>query len=683
MARQSRWANFADAFNSVYGVTTQIGRDFATAKVLNKDDWVDEEGNSLTGDALQRAKYDALATIEERFGTPREALAIRTGFEDYNTKSLNNSLLRDTYDDRVYQQGAGATKLLNSRISLNSANAGLAGARTVGQRLTNDFNRATFDGRVDATNSENLASTNKNKGLAQAYADPSYAASLVAGQNLATAEADLGTQQANQTRAAQAQPAFVDAYNDQTVKAAQKSALEAETGLRNAMTDLDLAQTREFQKNRYDTAMAESRGGLAVAQSEQLAAQRRLEANQFLTDWAQTADQNDPESMPKLIQGIKAIDPETGMRMEKEYGEHELWQITNDAVRYKAEANQILSQGGLPALRKWIDDSNGNDNVVLQGDPNGGPVRLLETDPEGNVIRVIAEGADQKTFMENLQGYLDPANMLAISESQYNNQLKAAQAEYARAQANAKGTLSIDEFIAGRLSQNPQDPLALALAFRTNPEAFAQYQEQLQLQGLIDAANSNSGSVPNPLGGAAPDVPDTQLADPVDAPTPTTNPAEAANSVLDSFNAATENMSLEDRASFIAQNKGLLEKYNLYQPEMAKLAVAENMSDALKRQSATEFLEELASFASSEPATGLSSRSGSQSRTRAQQQLEAIRGNPEVLQIVLNDIQNRLATAQQRAGSRGYTGRNAARDVETYQQRIQELEAIIQQLQQN
>lgn len=682
MARRSRWSNFADAFNSVYGVTTTIGRDFETGRVLRQEDWQDAEGNALSGDALQRARYDALARIEEKYGSAQEALNIRTGFEDYQTKSLNNSLLTDTYDDRVYQTGEGATRLLNSSISLNSANAGLAGARTRGVNLDNDFTSRTLDGRVNATNTEYSANAARNAGLATAYSDPSYPESLVASQNQTTADAGLATQQANQTLVAQAQPDFVDAFNDQTVTTAQQRAVEAETGLANARTDLGVAIDPVYQGNLRGAAVAQSSAGLADAQNNQLNSERRRDANQFLTDWAQTADQSDPDSVATLVQGIKALDPQMGMELEQRYGEHELWRIANDSVSYKAEANAILSQEGLEGLRAWIDNSNGNDGVVIEGGDDGGPVRLVETDPEGNATRVIAEGRDGREFRENLQGYLDPTNMLAISEQQYENQLKAAQAEFAQAQARARGSLSLDEFIAGRLSQNPRDPLALALAFKANPEAYAQLAEQLEVQGLIDAASGNAGAVPNPTGNTPTDDSDI-LADPVTVPGATTDPVVASNQLISQVNDATQDMSVEDRAAYIENNRDLLERYSLYQPEVAKLAAATRMASAIQRQSANEFLQGLSTFATSEPIEGRGSAANRENRQLAAAQLQAIQESPEILQIVLRDMQTGLEAAQQSAGTAGDIGRNATRRVRVYEQRIQELEALIQQLQQN
>jgi hypothetical protein len=685
MARQSRWSNFADAFNSVYGVTTQIGRDMETLRVLNKEDWEDEQGNALTGDALQRARYDALAGIEEKYGTAKGALDIRSGFEDYNTKSMNNRLLEDTYDERVWQQGIGASGEIRSRTALNSANAGLASARTRGVNLENDYNAGTLESRIAARRAADEAATARDTGQTTAYRDPSYVESLVNTQRQTSTEAALAAQRGLQTKAAEAQPSYVTAFNDETVTSAQTRAAQARTGLANATTDLQVAQTPEYQTNRQGVAMEESRTGLATAESDRLAAERRLEANRFYTEWAQTADPDNPESMPSLIRGIKAVDPAAGMDLEKNYGEHELWRITNDSIRYKAEANTVLSQQGLEGLREWIDSSNGNDGVVVEGDDDGGPIRLIETNPDGSVKRVIAEGRDGREFRENLQGYLDPANMLAISKQQYDNLLTAAQAEFAQAQAQAKGTLSLDNFIAGRLSENPQDPLALALAFRTNPEAFEQYNEMLQVQGLISAAGGNPSAVPNPLGGEnAQATPEDQvLADPASAPGATTDPLAAANSVLDSFNAHTQDMDVDQRAAFISKNRELLEKYNLYQPELVKIAAAKDMAGAIKRQTVAEFLGELSAFVSAEPVRGIGAKADNANRQRAAAQLQAIQENPEILQIVLRDMRTALEAAQQRAGSGGYTGVNAGRNVQAYEQRIQELEALIQQMQQN
>ena len=55
MARQSRWQQFGDAFNAVYNAGTTLGQAIDVGGIAFKD-YEDEEGNKLTGLALDRAR---------------------------------------------------------------------------------------------------------------------------------------------------------------------------------------------------------------------------------------------------------------------------------------------------------------------------------------------------------------------------------------------------------------------------------------------------------------------------------------------------------------------------------------------------------------------------------------------------------------------------------------------------
>jgi hypothetical protein len=67
MARKSRWQQFSDNFNGVYGTFNQVGKDMASGKVM-REEYTDEQGNALSGDALDRRRTMELAKVYTKYG---------------------------------------------------------------------------------------------------------------------------------------------------------------------------------------------------------------------------------------------------------------------------------------------------------------------------------------------------------------------------------------------------------------------------------------------------------------------------------------------------------------------------------------------------------------------------------------------------------------------------------------
>jgi hypothetical protein len=134
-------------------------------------------------------------------------------------------------------------------------------------------------------------------------------------------------------------------------------------------------------------------------------------------------------------------------------------------------------------------------------------------------------------------------------------------------------------------------------------------------------------------------------------------------------------MTVEQRAEIVANNQELLQSMELYQPELAKLAIAEKAADALAKEDLNAFFDELQQIAGMDPEggnpRGLQAR---QSRiTGAAEDLQMMQ-NPEVLTIVLDDLKDRLANAP---APRGNGSRAAQRRLELLQNNISALEQAL------
>ena len=84
MARPSRWMQFTQNFNAMNSTMNDAFKKYETGKASKSEDYfsdeMDEEGNKvkLTGNKLQKAKNDAMASIYEKYGDTDGAAKMRT-----------------------------------------------------------------------------------------------------------------------------------------------------------------------------------------------------------------------------------------------------------------------------------------------------------------------------------------------------------------------------------------------------------------------------------------------------------------------------------------------------------------------------------------------------------------------------------------------------------------------------
>jgi len=717
MARGNRWANFGQAFNAVYNVGTTIARDFEELQIRRKDDeeYTDPTtGKPLTGLNLERAKTKALADIATKYGDAKGGLAMRMGVEDLETARLNTNYQTDTYDERVRRVGLmnanteSATGLNNANAGLAVANTGLVDQRTRELTRLNDIGDATQESTILRTDAQNYRDANQANAQGVYYGGSTYGASLeadgqraIAEANLAGRKAEIDTEVINDPnylagRLAQLRRtnnvAQIEADLSERPEFKAKMEAQLETDLNNAMaaaansvTDLQVAQDEGYQANRLTTGLAQGATDAANAQSGQLTAERELQVNAYITEWSKTADPNDPTSMPRLVRGLMQFAPETAMALQKNYGEHELWRITSDSLRLKAGANNALSNGGVPGLEKYLEDNQfgGNPDAVRVERGEDGSVKMTATGPNGTYT--ISEGKSEREFMENLQGYLDPATMLQISKQQYDNVLTRAQASYYQAQANAKGTLSLDEY-AVRLMQsdNPQDrEQGIRLAYRSQDESVINAAVAADRErSLIDRAgggNGNDTGIVDPLSGrnsagqvtlsTGEVVQTVQPQNGQDGNLTYTDEQASANVLTQLLRA---DLTPADRRAILEGNRELLQKMKLYQPQAQKLQIIEDMAEDLKKQDFQQMfaaIERGANFMTEYNNMPLWQRgliaSGDQYGTlqadamRKSASMEALQ-DPRALSIIISNLRSSVEDATVRTRTGSQNSRDAA-----------------------
>ncbi|MDB4725184.1 hypothetical protein OAF44_01530, partial [Akkermansiaceae bacterium] len=611
MARQNRWATFGQAFNAVYDVGTTLGKSIESGKIAIKD-YEDDEGNKLTGLALDRAKMDDYAAVEQKYGDPMEALRMRTGVETLGQNRLKTDYDTDTYDERVFQGGIGASNKLRADTAYTNSAAGLNVANTGRVNLATDIRRGSKNSEISYNINRFNADSAQARAQKAAYSDSSYSGGLIAAQEAAQAEDNANTKRFgsseyaaslkatdNQTtaeatlarstadlqntvmtdpiykanfiaaeKAKMGQTATIAQIDEQiakdpkTLQLAEKNldlALStAMTAVNNAQTDLNLSYSADFQAAQYNTGLSNAELGAVQGEEAVILAQQSLAANTFIREWSKTGNPDDPTSMRNLIKGISQINPMMGQKLSQDYGEHELWEITNRSLRMKAETNEALQNRGAAGAQEILDKYNGEDfGIRMDTNPDDGSMSMVETDKEGNVVRTIASGADERAFMQDLNAALDPASLMEYSMNLVDMDYKRALTMFSEAQAKAAGVgkpLGATD-MAYRTMVNPEASaadrkLATAFLMRESPELYAQIMQDMDFQSVLGAAgNGDGGEVPNKL------VPEVDVSG-----EQTVEERTAAESVM-AILAAPASTAAQRTEALKGNNRKLVEKY--------------------------------------------------------------------------------------------------------------------------
>tara|TARA_E500000331_G_scaffold357289_1_gene418528 strand:+ start:1526 stop:3649 length:2124 start_codon:yes stop_codon:yes gene_type:complete len=703
MARVNKWKQFGDAFNAVYDAGNTFGSAIETGKIVLKD-YEDEEGQELTGLARDRAQMDDYAAVELKYGDPMEALRMRTGIETLGQNRLKTDYETDTYDERVKQGGVLTTQNMESVISARGAAAGLNRANTNRIRLGTDIRRASKDSEISANTTKYGMETARDAGLTKAYEDDSYVAALLAGQNQEEAEATLATSTAKLQNTVITDPIYGADYlkaekarmgkiatiaqieqqiaNDpQTLEKANANLTSqlnaAQTAVANSATDLQLANTQDYQDNRLQTGLSNAEAAAKSAQEAAILAEQSLAANTFIREWGKTANPDDPTSMRNLVAGLTRINPAVGMKLSQEYGEHELWDMTNRALRMRAETNQALQTKGAAGAQEILDKYNGDALGIKVIKNDDGSMSMVETRAGGpggqktEVVRTIATGKDEKEFMQDLNAALDPASLMEYSMNLADIEYKRALTKFSNAQAEAAAAgkpLSAQD-AAYRTMMDPEataadKQLATMFLFRDNPELANQAMESMRLDGLIKGGQD--GAVPDKL---APSVDVSGKKTPEEQ--------KLAESVMSTLTAPGAT-SKQRQELLSGDNKKLMEKYfpDILKLEQNKNEAAKTLENIIKdgpKFNADRLEQTITSFETAAEKSNL--------RRAARASLKAtaasLRDDPaSVLQIVLSNLNSQLRNED----AAGRAGLNAKQSNDVIRKQAAQLEALIAEL---
>ena len=731
MARVNRWKQFGDAFNAVYNAGTQLGAAIETGGIAMKD-YEDEEGNKLTGLALDRAKMDDYAAIELKYGDPLKSLKMRTGVEQLGQNRIRTDNLQDD---------------LTSIRGLRDAQAEFTGARTSALNLGTRIRQGSESEEIAANKAGFLMAQARDTGLATAMKDDAYTQSLISGY-----EADAAESAANAVRfeskeykdwlsandlrnTALAKEQYVASEINRSIlenpeyqtnfianelvkmqrtlktneianmiaqdpKTAEIAKNNLETTLNNSITAVEnsevlkrLAENPAVQEFKYQSGLSTAETAALDAENTLLAARKSLQMNKFIEEWGKTSDPKDPTSMLTLIEGIKAIDPERGMALERNYGEHELWEITNNSLLMKAEANQAMAQNGAEGVRTVLDKYNGDKLGVRLDKNKDGSFVLVETRNVGpgktEIVRTIAQGKDEQSFMKDITAVLDPASLMEYSMNLVDMKYKEGLTMYNKAQAKAalaKKPLTMEQWAASVIQDKNASlfdkQLALAVSLKDNVEAYERLSGIMNVEeGLSNSNISNDSVKPKLSNNVNIDGPETA------------EEQAAATSLLEIL--ASPNATATDRENALAgNNRKLLAKYH-----PTALVMEDNKTDAAKefvealdkgditldKAGLEELINNLTTTATAPKKSGQGSKNDATNKATAKRLADFMSNNnnaASVLQVVIAEMQTKIRDigGLSKAAKRNIGGvKNKNAEVA---RQIEELQALIAELSQ-
>jgi hypothetical protein len=643
-----------------------------------------------------------------------EALRMRTGVETLGQNRLKTDYDTDTYDERVFQGGIGASNKLRADTAYTNSAAGLNVANTDRVNLATDIRRGSKNSEI----SRNISTFNRDSAQARAqkiaYQDPSYGAGLIAQQNQGLAEATLARNTADLQNTVIKNPIYQENFiaaelarmgqtktiaqideqiaNDpQTLKLAEQnlelSLTNAMTAVNNAETDLKLSNSADFQANRFNAGLSTAELGQVQGEEAVLLAKQSLAVNAFIREWGKTGNPDDPTSMRNLVKGISQLNPIMGQKLSQDYGEHELWEITNRGLRMRAEVNEALSTRGAAGAQEILDKYNGDKFDIKTVINDDGSMSMVETRAAGpggqetEIVRTIASGADEKTFIQDLNAAMDPASLMEYSMNLVDMDYKRAVTKYNEAQAKAalsgKPLSATDQAYRTMVDTkaSPTDrKLATAFLMRESPELYAELIGQMDVQGLIDGAGSGSGdnSVPE------------KLVPPVVLDAPVTDQEEAtASQLMETLLSAN---ATDRKALLSGRNAEILAKVapDFLVMEKNKDRAANTLRTALDRgkidltpAGLAEFTSTYENIAAKEPTTGLSNNQ--KTIEMASEVVNAMEGQtPEVLNILIAQLQSEIRNDARGPAKVGQGRKNTA-----LTEQIAALEKLVTELMQD
>jgi len=412
MARKSGWQQFADNFNGVYGSVTSATRNIQMGRATRAD-YNDEEGNPLSGDALDRARYSALADIENRYGRPAEGLALRSNQAALQSTNFENDLNVQLRPELLRQRGALQSGFMEAQT--NSANASAA----------NSFANANATNTLLPGRVENQGLTNAGLGLSNDLAARTFdynVDTVQAAARQATADADVAAN-------------TVDSRIETGLATADQTRANATTA------EVAAAENLAISPDRTEATLAELRATAAEAQGRQNTAEAITRDNSVVSDIMGQALEMDFGDDPTvanawIIEQLKGADmtPQGRLNAAETVNKFGVEAIGARAAQITQQATDAYRSGGINGVADLYDKvADGVDGRVVR---DGDRVSIVLDRGDGlDEVVATATGPDAERVVADqaMQIFRDPMRAMEMA---------AATLQYETGQAGLEQTVA-------------------------------------------------------------------------------------------------------------------------------------------------------------------------------------------------------------------------------------------------
>lgn len=408
MARKSRWAQFTDNFNGVYGTFNKIGKDIESTKVMNNE-YEDDLGNALGGDDLDRRRMQELSKVYTKYGDTKGGLDLRAQQAKIESDKRANDLSRDTYDELVKQNGLLRTQQMlatqrNTNASTNSLDAGtttenqLRDGRVENQDLTNQGlvqnNRsATSEANVDegseagniaGNNADNVVKVNKAK-VSNRTLDGAVAGTNATNNMLVDDAAVSGATVGDRiiTSGATTDSAVANSVVDGNAAVKSTDTLDSSIDATIAGNEADAAESKF--KNLGNT----------------LAFEDLDREESILTDVMSDDSYNTPEEVQEAyitaIMNDDTIPFERRNQIIASVNKNTLEKLTNESAKLAKGAQTALQKGGMSGLVEYYDTIDDGDTMRIER--NDGTVSIIATRGDEETVLFSDSSQDAETVV--------------------------------------------------------------------------------------------------------------------------------------------------------------------------------------------------------------------------------------------------------------------------------------------
>lgn len=432
MARRSRWQNFSDSFNSVYGTFNQVGKAIESKKVMNTD-YEDDAGNALAGDALDRRRMMELSKVYTKYGDAEGGLGLRAQQAKIEQAKRENDINQQIMQELIRQRGGLTTQGMEADIANTEAN-------TADTQSTTDRRNKLVPGELDQQEAT-LADTQANTANTRSITDRRN--KLVPGEveNLDRRNEGLGA--TNRSLVAQADVDEATVGADIAAANADASMKTDDARVSSAAVDSEIDAT--VSGNQATAAGNKVKTLKSTIDYDQLDAEEQLlmELNQTEYDSPEDAE----AAYREMVIADRRIAPERKAQIIRALDDVGLAQLQGQATKMAQGAQNALQSGGLDGLVEYYDTIDDGDSMEIRRNDNG-TISIVATRGDDESVLFSATGKDAESIVTQQM-----FNQVSRPGTGFEVVVQAANVEKTRAQTDLIGKQAFSEMVSQDLGK--------------------------------------------------------------------------------------------------------------------------------------------------------------------------------------------------------------------------------------